>query len=51
MILHRVKIVKGQALVTMHTDGGNPNRRLSNLRAPGLTAAREVDSDEASILG
>jgi hypothetical protein len=48
-ILHRVKIVKGQALA-MHTDGGNPNRRISNLRAPGLTGAREVDADEASIL-
>jgi len=50
-ILHRAKIVKGQALATMHTDGGNPNRWISNLRAPGLTAAREVDADEASILG
>jgi hypothetical protein len=49
-ILHRVKIVKGQALA-MHTEGGNPNRRMSNLRAPGLTATREVDADEASILG
>jgi hypothetical protein len=45
-----VEIVKGQALA-MHTDGGNPNRRISNLRVPGLTAAREVDADEASILG
>jgi len=50
-ILHRVEIVKGQALA-IHTEGGNPNRRISNLRAPGLTAAREVDAEEqaASVM-